>query len=505
MGIKHCFLSFLLTVCFYVGWSQTITLTITDTEHTVINKNIYGQFAEHLGRSIYDGFYRNGRIRMDVVEALKKIDVPNLRWPGGCFADQYHWRDGIGELNKRPKTVNTTWGMVTEDNSFGTGEFMELCKLIGCEPYIAGNVGTGSAQEMKDWIEYLNFNGSSTLAKLRSVNGQAMPYKVSLWGVGNESWGCGGNMTPEYYAGLYHHFAAFCPDYPDAPLKKVVSGANGDDYHWTEVIMKNIDLSEMYGLSLHYYTFPTGRWNPRGSATHFSEAEYWNTLKEALKIEGIIKKHEAIMDKYDPMKKVALLVDEWGVWNDVEPGTPGYAMYQQNSLRDALVAATTLNIFNNHGDRIRGANLAQAVNVIQSLILTKGDQLLLTPTYHVFDLYKVHQGAKLLPVKITNIQSVVGKDTINLINVSASKDKNGVVHITLVNLSPRITIPVNAILPVADTKVSGEILTSARATDINTFDQPDKIKIAPYLGVTLNNKELKATLPPLSVVMLTIK
>jgi len=487
------------------GFAQTATLKISDTVGTVIDKNIYGQFAEHLGRNIYDGFYHKGKIRMDVVEALRKIKMPNLRWPGGCFADQYHWRDGIGEVSKRPNTVNTTWGMMTEDNSFGTKEFMWLCHLIGCEPYIAGNVGTGSPEEMKDWIEYLNFCGKSSLSDLRAANGHALPYGVSLWGVGNESWGCGGNMTPEYYANLYHHFAAFCPDYPNAPLKKIVSGADADDYHWTEVMMKQIPANEMYGISLHYYTYPTGKWNPRGSATSFTEAEYAHTLTEALKMETIVNKHSAIMDKYDPQRKVALIVDEWGVWNDVEPGTNPKFMYQQNSLRDALIAAITLNIFNNHADRIKGANLAQAVNVIQSLILTKGDKMLLTPTYYVFDLYQVHQDAKLLPVQLSSPKYKV-EDRVNSINASASQDKDGVIHISLVNLDAHQSISVKTGLPLlVRGTVSAEILTSEHFTDINTFEQPDKIKIQPFSHFKINNNQLRTELPPLSVVLLTIK
>jgi alpha-N-arabinofuranosidase len=475
----------LLTVgsCFA---QEKATLVIGEPGSTIIDKNIYGQFAEHLGRSIYDGVYRNGKIRLDVVEALKKIQVPNLRWPGGCFADQYHWRDGIGEASKRPKTVNTTWGMVTEDNSFGTGEFMELCRLIGCEPYIAGNVGTGTPQEMKEWVQYLNYPG---------LKPSAQP--VSLWGVGNESWGCGGNMTPEYYAGLYHQFAAFLPDYPGSHLKKIASGANADDYHWTEVLMKNLDPSELYGISLHYYTFPSRRWNPRGSATSFTETEYIKTLQQAQRMEEIVDKHEAIMDKYDPQKRVALMVDEWGVWADGEKGMG--LMYQQSSLRDALVAATTLNIFNNHADRVRGANMAQAVNVIQSLILTKGDQMLLTPTYFVFDLYKAHQDAKLLPIKITSPDY---RDSVKAINASASV-KDGITHITIVNLDAHRAV--NITLPVAGTNVSGKILTSAGFTDINTFEAPDKIKIKAFNGAQLKANQLSAALPPLSVVLLTIQ
>lgn len=460
------------------------TVTIRDTGKVTINKDIYGQFAEHLGRSIYDGFYRNGHIRMDVVAALKSIRVPNLRWPGGCFADQYHWRDGIGP--NRPKTVNTTWGMVTEDNSFGTEEFLELCRLIGCQPYIAGNVGTGSPQEMKDWITYLNYNHHNN---------------VSLLGVGNESWGCGGNMTPEYYASLYKQFAAFLPDYPGTRLKKIISGANGSDYRWTQVIMKNIKPWEAYGLSLHYYTLPTGKWNTKGSATQFNEQEYAHTLMEALKMDTIITHHERIMDQYDPQKRMALLVDEWGVWTDVEPGTPGYAMYQQNSLRDALIAATTLNIFNNHADRVRGANLAQTVNVIHSLILTKGDRMLKTPTYWVFDLYKVHQDAHLLPVKL---ESPLYRG-LPAVNASASADQNGVTHLTLVNLDAHQPVEVTATLPAGNYRQApGQLLHNERFNAINTFEKPDAVSPVVFNAFKLNHNQLAVTLPPLSVVMLTL-
>ncbi len=495
----------LLFMLLVVRAQQPLIIDLSKNNNITISKNIYGQFAEHLGRAIYDGFYSNGKIRPDVVAALKKIQVPNLRWPGGCFADQYHWRDGIGNPTKRPQRINNAWGMVAEDNSFGTAEFMELCKEIGCEAYIAGNVGTGTPQEMKDWIEYLNFGGNCTLADLRKVNGHPEPYRVSLWGVGNESWGCGGNMTPEYYATLYRHFAAFCPDYPGAPLKKIVSGANADDYHWTEVMMKMIPAEEMYGLSLHYYTFPTGKWNPRGSATKFTEAEYAHTLKEALRMEEIITKHAAIMDKYDPEKKVALIVDEWGVWTDVEPGTPKYAMYQQNSMRDAVVAAATLNIFNNHADRVRGANLAQTVNVIHSLILTEGDKMLLTPTYWVFDLYKVHQDARLVKMNFKSPAYTSGKDTMDAVSASASVDKNNTLHVSLVNLDPHKTLPF--VFDIEGWKVnnmSGQVLTSGKFTDINTFEDPGNVRLKNFTDFKVNGSKATITLPPVSVVMLEI-
>ncbi len=497
------------------GKAQTsVQLRINaNTPGATISKYIYGHFSEDLGHCIYDGFWVNpalnvpkqGRIRMDVVEALKKIKVPLLRWPGGCFADQYHWSDGIGDLANRPKRVNTTWGMVVEDNSFGTNEFLQLCDLIGCEPYIAGNVGTGTPQEMQNWIEYLNFNGSSTLADMRKQNGHEKPYKVSFWGVGNESWGCGGDMTPDFYSDEYKKYAAFCKNYPGSPLKKIASGANADDYNWTEICMKKIPLWDMWGISLHYYTV-AGNWQHKGSATQFGEDEYFAALKKCLYMDELVAKNSAIMDKYDPEKKVALAVDEWGIWTDAEPNTNPAFLYQQNSMRDALIAATTLNIFNNHADRVRLASLAQTVNVLQSLILTNKEKMVLTPTYHVFDMYKVHQDATLLPVQFFSPDYTFGKDKIAAINCSASKDKDGVVHISVVNIDAHNTINIGIVLPELNfNNVTGQILTSASYTDVNTFDLPGKVKPADFHDFKTTGSNLSVNLPPACVVVLEIK
>jgi alpha-N-arabinofuranosidase len=382
---------------------------------------------------------------------------------------------------------------------------LQLCDLVGCEPYIAGNVGSGTPQEMANWIEYLNFSGNSALAELRKQNGHEKPYKVSFWGVGNESWGCGGNMTPEFYSDEYKRYATYCLNYPGAPLKRIASGANGDDYNWTETCMKRINKWEMWGISMHYYTL-AGNWEHKGSATQFDENGYFAAIKNCLHIEDLVNKHSAIMDKYDPEKKVALAVDEWGIWTDAEPGSnPGF-LYQQNSMRDAIIAASTLNIFNNHCDRVKLASLAQTVNVLQALILTDKEKMLLTPTYHVFDLYKVHQDATLLPVQFFSPDYAVGKEKVPAINASASKDNAGAIHISLVNVDAHNAITLNtSLLGLSAKTVTGQILTSAAFTDVNTFDNPNKVKPAAFNGFKTGADGLSVTLPPLSVVVLEVK
>jgi len=494
---------------------NTVSLTIDGSNpKTVISRHIYGHFSEHLGRCIYDGYWvgdsinvpKKDRIRLDIVEALKKIKVPNLRWPGGCFADEYHWRDGIGPRNQRPHMVNTNWGGVSEDNSFGTHEFLELCSLIGCEPYVAGNVGSGTVEEMAKWVEYLNSDAQSTMTELRRQNGRAEPWRVKFWGVGNESWGCGGNMTADFYADQYKRYATYARNYHDAPLYKIASGANSFDYNWTDVLMKTA-ANRMWGLTLHFYTLPSGNWNKKGSATSFDEKEYFNTMVNCLKMEELVTRHSTIMDKYDPAKRVALVVDEWGIWTDVEPGTnPGF-LYQQNSLRDALIAGTNLNIFNNHCDRVKMACLAQTINVLQALILTKGNQILLTPTYHVFDMYKVHHDAKWLPVNFNSPDYAFEDRKIPAVNISASQDTTtGAVHISFVNLDPnkKITFRSN-LVGIKWQNVSGQILTSKKLTDVNTFENPNNIKIVPFSGARKDGNDLLVELPAQSVVVLELK
>lgn len=516
--MKKTFLLTLLSTTLFCssGVAQeqvSMSLDLNGSKET-ISRHIYGHFSEHLGRCIYDGLWvdqdlnvpKQGRIRMDVVDALKKINIPNLRWPGGCFADEYHWRDGIGPVSQRPKMVNTNWGGVTEDNSFGTHEFLEVCDLLKTEPYIAGNVGSGTVEEMAKWVEYLNFDGISPMSKLRKENGHEKPWKVQYWGVGNESWGCGGNMTPEYYANLYKRYATYARNYPGAELKKIASGANDFNTHWTEVLMRDVPADQMWGLSLHYYTIPTGKWGHKGSATQFDEKEYFSTMKNCLLMDEVVKRHSAIMDKYDPAKRVGLVVDEWGIWTDVEAGTnPGF-LYQQNSMRDALIAGSTLNIFNNHCDRVKMANLAQTINVLQALILTNKEKMLLTPTYHVFNIYKVHMDAKRVPLLFSSPDYTSGDQKIPAVNASASKDANGVIHITLVNIDPAKKITINSTIEGLKWKgVNGRVVTSAKFNDYNTFENPNKVVEETFSGAKKSGNKLSVELPPLSVVMLELK
>lgn len=485
-----------------------------DKGTTTINKNLYGHFAEHLGSCIYGGLWvgpdsdipNMQGYRTDVLEALKKLQVPVLRWPGGCFADEYHWMDGIGPKEQCPKMVNNNWGGTIEDNSFGTHEFLNLCELIGCEPYVSLNVGSGSVEEMAKWIEYMTSEGDSPMARLRRQNGRDKAWKVKYIGVGNESWGCGGSMRPEYYSDLYRRYSTYCRNYDGNQLFKVASGASDYDYNWTEVLMKNIG-GRMDGISLHYYTV-TGWSGSKGSATDFDPDDFYWTMGKCLEIEPVIQKHIQIMDKYDPKKNIALMVDEWGTWWDVEPGTNAGHLYQQNTMRDAFVAALTLNLFHKYCDRIQMTNIAQIVNVLQSVILTNGKKMLLTPTYHVFEMYKVHQDATWLPLDLICDQVKVRDDrTVPMLSVSASKDKAGKIHISLANVDLEQTEDVQIDLQGLQLKeVSGRILAGSNINAHNTFDQPHQVEPKEFKGAKIDKDGLlHVQMPAQSIVVLEVK
>ena len=481
----------------------------------VINPNIYGHFAEHLGRCIYEGFWvgedgsipHTRGIRNDVVEALRQLNPPVLRWPGGCFADEYHWMDGIGPRENRPSIVNTHWGLVTENNYFGTHEFFDLCEMLGAAPYICGNVGSGTVQEMQQWVEYCTFADRSPMADLRRKNGREEPWKLPYFGVGNESWGCGGNMRPEYYADEYRRYQTYVRHFGDNKVYKIACGANNADYEWTEVLMRQASRY-MNGLSLHYYTF-AGDWRHKGSATEFDEAEWFVTLKKSLKIEELVQRHGGVMDRYDPEKRVGLIVDEWGTWWDVEPGTnPGF-LYQQNSLRDALVAGLTLNVFNAHCDRVQMANIAQTVNVLQAMVLTDGPRMLLTPTYHVFEMWKVHQGGTLLPLYLSSDAYARGDDQIPALSASASKDAAGRVHLTLCHTDPTRSATLSCELRGASSpssNVAGRVLAAGAINAHNTFDEGDAVTPRAFKDgeARWEDGRLTLTLPPASVAVVTL-
>ncbi len=475
-----------------------------------INKDIYGHFSEHLGRCIYEGLYVgedseipnvNG-MRCDVVNALKEMGIPVLRWPGGCFADEYHWKDGIGAKENRKKMINTHWGGVVEDNSFGTHEYFELCRQLGCDTYINGNVGSGTVQEMNEWVEYMTFDGVSPMADLRKENGHEKPWDVKYFGVGNESWGCGGHMLPEHYVNEFRRYETYVRDYDgNKHIYRIACGPNAFDYHWTEVLLQKA-CSRINGLSLHYYTVPH-EWHKKGSALEFSKEEYYITLEKAYKMEELIRRHGDIMNQHDPEKRVGLIVDEWGTWYDVEPGTnPGF-LYQQNTMRDAIVAAMTLNIFNKHSDRVKMANIAQTVNVLQAVALTEGEEMLLTPTYHVFKMFKDHQENTLLGSYITEGEAAT-KDLPQLIE-SASVDENGVIYATVANTSADEAAEIKCqVADFAVEEIKAEIL-AGNPEDYNSFEEKESVKTREFADFSVTADGFVAKLPPCSVVKFVIK
>jgi alpha-N-arabinofuranosidase len=492
---------------------NSATLVIhADQPGAVINRNIYGQFAEHLGRLIYEGLWvgENSTIpntrgmRNDVLAALKELRVPVLRWPGGCFADEYHWRDGIGPRDKRPRRPNASWGGV-DTNAFGTHEFLDLCEILGSDAYINGNLGSGSPQEMMEWIEYMTSDSDSTLAQLRRQNGREKPWKIPFFAVGNETWGCGGEMRPEYYADEYRRYATFIKNYSGNRIQKLAVGSHDDYYEWTDVLMSRA-ARYMNGLSLHYYTLPTSDWSHKGSATQFAEKEWLATLVRTLKMEEFIEKHSAIMDKYDPQKRVGLMVDEWGTWYDREPGKDMGALYQQNTLRDAVVAGINLNIFNRHADRVKMANIAQMVNVLQAMILTDKERMVLTPTYYVFRMYKMHQGATSIPVDVTAPQYAMEEQAVPSLSVSASRDQDGKLHLSIVNLDPNTPADIKTtVTGMTIGNVAGEVLTAPSMQAMNTFEKPATIQPTSFNGYKLQGSQLTLNVPAKSVVTLELR
>ncbi len=494
------------------------TIINLDISGPTISRHVYGHFAEHLRHCIYGGFYvgedspipHDQGIRLDVVEALRGLDIPNLRWPGGCFADEYHWKDGIGPKADRPSIVNTHWGDVEENNHFGTHEFMHLCELLGAEPYISGNVGSGSVEEMSQWVEYLTRAGDSPMVRLRQQNGRDEPWPVRFWGIGNETWGCGGNMRAEFYADLARQYGTYCRDHGENQLYRVASGAAVDDYAWTEALMKTIgDLGcgcrphdYFQAVTLHHYTFANS-WDEKGSATDFGVDEYYATMLNAQRMDELITRHSNVMDCYDPGRRIGLVVDEWGTWFEVEPGTnPGF-LRQQNTLRDSLVASLHFDIFHRHAERVTMANIAQTVNVLQAMILTDGERMVLTPTYHVFEMNKGHHDAASLPVhfatpvssRATTLTVQGGAKSLTTLSMSAST-KGGRALISLTNLDAEAAQTVEIDLRGASFDVfRSRILHAPHLQDHNSTEQPDAVSPQPFDGVTRSGDTLAVALP----------
>ncbi|NVD45083.1 alpha-N-arabinofuranosidase [Qipengyuania atrilutea] len=499
--------------------AQDVTVTLdSDAEGHKLDKHLFGQFAEHLGEGIYGGVWvgedseiPNVRgIRTDVVEALKAIRVPNVRYPGGCFADEYHWRDGIGD--DRKVTVNANWGGALEPNTFGTDEFYDFIEQIGAEAFISVNVGSGTIREAADWMAYMTADQQSSAGQERAANGHPEQYEVRFLGLGNENWGCGGNMRPEHYVDLMKRHARFDRNYNlsqtgERAMERVAVGPSDDDTRYTEAVMKTWSERDwswsIEGLSLHSYTVP--QWPPSLPSTEFGEDDYALILDTTLKMDERIATHSAIMDKYDPEKEVALVVDEWGVWLAEDPGTREGFLQQQNSLRDGILAALNFNIFARHGDRVRAANIAQMVNVLQALILTDGPKMVLTPTYYIHQMYLPMQDATLVPASFEAGEYTYGDMTLPGVDAIAFRSKDGVLHTALVNLDPHeareIAIDAGAR---GMTRASGQVLTGPNVNSLNTFEAPQTVVPKPIRG-RVDGSRMTVTLPPKSVAIIALQ
>ena len=522
--------SFLLLLCLITSTGRAQTHIVVDPSRAdpVIAPEIYGHFAEHLGGCIYGGLWvgpesdiPNVRgYRKDVLEALQNLNVPVLRWPGGCFADDYHWRDGIGPRNKRPRTLNIYWGG-EETNAFGTHEFLDLCELLGCEAYVAGNVGSGTVEEMRQWVEYMTSDSNSTLAQLRRKNGREKPWRVKYFGVGNENWGCGGNMTATHYSDLYRRYATYVRNFSGNRITKVANGPSGRDVSFMDTLVRNT-YKHADAFSMHYYVLPGTDWSAKGAALDFQESEWFSVIQQTYQVEDLIKDYIAILDEVDPDKRLDLYVDEWGTWYDRATDAPS-ALYQQNTIRDAVSAALFFHLFHEHADRITMGNIAQVVNVLQAMILTRDDKMLLTPTYHVFEMYKIHQGAKHIPLTVQSpaytcvtakappanpsesykadaSPSIAWQNHVDAISISASLATDGTVNVSLVNASPAESHPIEVTFKGRNfAKANGRLLSAKQLDAHNTFDKPANVQPIAMEDLKIVGNTLQITLPPASV------
>jgi alpha-L-arabinofuranosidase len=498
-----------------------------------LNRNLLGHFTEHLGACIYDGMWVgtdssipnvNG-VRKDTAEALKRIQAPVIRWPGGCFADTYHWRDGIGPRDKRPTTWNIFWGR-EESNAFGTDEFMEFCRLAGASPYLCFNVGSGTVKEDIEWFQYCNGKDPITVVNERATNGHSDPYNVKYWSVGNETWGCGGNFLPEDYANRYAEITTYISRLAQGQNVEFVAVGLGTG-DWNRKFFETLAararpfsprrISNVHQLSIHHYFRD-------GAAVDFSDKDYYDLLGSVGVLEGILRRTIGVIDEFTQPEgqTIGIALDEWGVWHPI-PSTGDRALFQPNTLRDALLAAVTLNSLNGFGTRISMANIAQTFNVLQSLAFTRGAQMVLTPTFYVFDLFQPHMDATGLKTVLdsptyeieSNQPAAIGfggqqnrpKIARDYVSVSASLDiSRKKLCLTLVNQHLIDSMDVEIELVAGAAASGGKLreLTSANVRDQNTFEQPDVVKSPSEKSVSLRGRTFTQTVPAHSLQSLVL-
>lgn len=461
-----------------------------------ISPNIYGHFTEHLGGCIYDGIWVGenskitnvGGIRKELIDNLKRLKPPMIRWPGGCFADSYNWRDGVGPRAERPKRTNF-WANTPylqnapdgpqkyEPNAFGTNEFAHFCKAVGAEPYFAANVRSLKAFDFYEWIEYCNSPaGTTSGAELRAKGGAREPFNVKYWGVGNESWGCGGGFTGDEYAVEFRRFVEWVPEF-GLDLHFIASGPNVADYAWTRTFFQKLTekgkgpLRNVFGTALHYYCGTTGN----GESTSFDEAGWYELLHKATYMEQLVNNHWAIMGEVDTQHRVKLVVDEWGAWHHTDPSiNPSYLWAYYPTLRDALVSGITLDIFNRHADKVTMASAAQLINNIHTSFLAVGDRFTVTPVFHVFEMYAPHQGGQAVRAEFSASPvsaSTAGAKLSGLTGSCSVKSKQAI--LTVVNPDLKNAQDTEIVMRGASIQSAKAIvLTASDMRAHNTLDQP---------------------------------
>jgi alpha-N-arabinofuranosidase len=515
---------------------------LIDEPIATIAPEIYGHFTEHLGTVIYDGIYvgedskipNQHGLRSELIEKMRAIKAPVVRWPGGCFADSYDWRDGIGPRAQRPRRTNF-WTdaypdalktqnipQVYDPNTFGTADFVRFCKLCGAEPYIAANVRSLTPLDFDHWVEYCNSpRGTTTLAETRAADGSADAFNVRYWGVGNESWGCGGNFDPEDYAIEFKRFTTWVPSY-GVKLRLVASGPNSDEQAWTRGFFNKLyhgqpspNPHDVWGLSVHHYAWNLSRgktedWDAgKGDALNFAPVDWYELCREADRMEKIVLDHWTALGEFDLGHHVRLVVDEYGPW--YRPGTeysPEQLLGQQITVRDAVVTALTLDTFNRNADKVGMAACAQLVNNLNALFLSHGDKFTTTPNFNVFEMYAAHQGGTAVRTEFSSPEVRYDRDgkpaTFWGLKGSASMKEKSLV-LTVVN--PDVSQPREA-----EIVLRGATPASAKAwvltdTDIhahNTFDQPDRVKTR-TAEVTVRPDSLGFTFPAASVAKIEVQ